>query len=751
MGLPSLSQICNRILIASWHSSWVMCSPGASSKSDSDTLLTSFAQVEEAPAETSFTTLLDDEDEYEMVDEGFEAEEAEAADIDTSLFVDNLGLSEEVVRALKKRGINALFPIQGLVFGPAMEGRDLIGRAKTGSGKTLAFALPVVENLLAEDKERKGRKAPGRSPRCLILAPTRELAKQVASEFESVCPSLTVVSFYGGTSINAQIMDLKRGVDVVVGTPGRIMDLLDRKKLVGDQVRYVILDEADQMLDMGFQDDMEVILQQLPEERQTMLFSATLPSWVTKVAKRYQKDPTTIDLVGEEQTGKLNEDVTLNIMQVSQSEKRQALLDILSVYAAGGKAIVFTKTKTGCDEVAAAVSQQTVCEGLHGDIPQNQREKTLNRFRKGDVSVLVATDVAARGLDIPSVDLVVHYDMPNDSEAFLHRSGRTARAGNKGRAIVMYTPSETRSLGLVLQQVKLTSGEVIGAPSPADVMASASRTVLSKLDRVENQVIDFFMPAATRLIQSPQPERVLAAALAAMSGFRTVAQERSLLTGEIGYSTLKLMASAGMLDGFNSTARFIEKFVGGSVGNQIGKLRILSGPDGEGVAVDLPANLAAAVLQSADRAAAMGVVISKPSSLPLDIKEMVLGRQRGGPPRADRSFGSRGGGYRGGSRDRDGGYGSRSRDSYSGRGYNNRDGGYSNGRGSSRGGGSGGGNGYISRDAGYGSGRGNSSSSRSRGGGGSGSGGGWYDSKPSGGWTDSPRGGGGRGGGKGIW
>jgi ATP-dependent RNA helicase DDX21 len=208
--------------------------------------------------------------------------------------------------------------------------------------------------------------------------------------------------------------------------------------------------------------------------------------------------------------------------QVAQSEKKQALLDLLNVYAAGGKAIVFTKTKAAADEVAVVVSQQNACEALHGDIAQAQREKTLSRFRSGDVTVLIATDVAARGLDIPNVDLVIHFDYPSDSEAFLHRSGRTGRAGNKGRAIVLHTPGETRALGLILQQVKLTTGEVIGAPSPADVMASASKTVLTKLDRVESSVIDFFMPAAERLIASPQPERVLAAALAAMSGFRSV-------------------------------------------------------------------------------------------------------------------------------------------------------------------------------------------------------------------------------------
>jgi hypothetical protein len=194
-----------------------------------------YAALAEPPAaDASFASLMDDED-YDEFEDEFLDEEEEVA-VDPSLLVDNLGLSEETVRALKARGIASLFPIQRQVLQPAMEGSDLIGRAKTGSGKTLAFALPVVESLLPEDKARGSRKAPGRTPRCLILAPTRELAKQVASEFESVCPQLTVVSFYGGTSIVAQIEALRRGVDVVVGTPGRVMDLLDRKKLNGEKV-----------------------------------------------------------------------------------------------------------------------------------------------------------------------------------------------------------------------------------------------------------------------------------------------------------------------------------------------------------------------------------------------------------------------------------------------------------------------------------------------------------------------------------
>ncbi|KIY95427.1 DEAD-box ATP-dependent RNA helicase 7 [Monoraphidium neglectum] len=217
----------------------------------------------------TFSSMLDEEDEFGEGDEW--EEDGVESDVDETLLVSNLGLSDETVRALQARGITALFPIQRLVLQPAMEGRDLIGRAKTGSGKTLAFALPVIEGILAEDREaaggvpldgRRRRGVPGRAPRCIVLAPTRELANQVAKEFESACPNLVVRSFYGGVPIGAQIRDLAGGVDVVVGTPGRVMDLIDRRSLKLDKIRYAVLDEADQMLDMGFQEDMENILGQ---------------------------------------------------------------------------------------------------------------------------------------------------------------------------------------------------------------------------------------------------------------------------------------------------------------------------------------------------------------------------------------------------------------------------------------------------------------------------------------------------------
>eukprot|EP01025_Chloroclados_australasicus_P026650 TRINITY_DN2646_c0_g1_i2.p1 TRINITY_DN2646_c0_g1~~TRINITY_DN2646_c0_g1_i2.p1 ORF type:complete len:470 (+),score=53.79 TRINITY_DN2646_c0_g1_i2:761-2170(+) len=320
--------------------------------------------------------------------------QVDATQSDASLQLSNCNLSECTLKALEQKGIVALFPIQKHVFEPAMQGRDLLCRAKTGSGKTLAFALPVIENLIKEDA--KTRPERGRPPRCIILAPTRELAKQVEKEFASAAPQLQLGVFYGGVSINNQITELRRGVDVVVGTPGRTIDLLERRELRLHNIRYSILDEADMMLDMGFQDDVERIIKECPSVgRQTLLFSATMPQWIKKMARKYQTDPLVVDLVGEENTGRIPESITPLAIQVQHDQKKQVLVDILSVYGVNGKSIVFTMTKREADEVAGAIGGTIASEALHGDISQFQRENTLDRFRNGKFQALIATDVAA--------------------------------------------------------------------------------------------------------------------------------------------------------------------------------------------------------------------------------------------------------------------------------------------------------------------------------------------------------------------
>ncbi|KAG1674673.1 hypothetical protein FOA52_007197 [Chlamydomonas sp. UWO 241] len=722
------------------------------------------ALVEAPAADSSFASMMDDEDEegeYEEADSDITVSQSE--EVDETLLVDNLGLSQATCDALKKRGINALFAIQKAVYQPGMEGRDLIGRAKTGSGKTLAFALPVVESLMAEDNG--ARPVRGRSPRCIVLAPTRELANQVAREFAWLAPSLKMGSFYGGTSIGAQIRDLETGVDVVVGTPGRVIDLIERGSLKLDAVRFAILDEADQMLDMGFEEDMENILGYVPEERQTYLFSATMPKWVKKVAKKFQKNPLMVDLVGSDDTGKLCDTIRLMLMQVEHSQKANALMDAISMHSMGGKTIIFTNTKAMADQVCEHVNKTIPCVVLHGDIAQAQRDRGLALFRSGKFQALVATDVAARGLDIPSVELVAHYDVPLDAESFLHRSGRTGRAGKTGTALILFTDREQRSVGQILKATHTDRAEMIGPAPPAEVMTQASRNVLTTLDKVDAAVIEFFVPAAERLIASGNPTRVLAAALASMSGFSHVPQPRSLLTYETGKLTLRLLGSGseGKIDGWNSLVKVI-KSLGKAAGMtkslefSIGKIRILENQGGQdGCCFDLPTANAEALLAASDNAVALGYVLDKAVSISVDVNAMLVGSGSGGrgPPRSDsygggsrgRSAGagswgggssrggSAGGGYKGSS-DRGGGGGYKGSSDRGGGGYS---GGYSGGGGGGYKGDSGGG-GYKGRSSGgYGADAGGGASESWGGGGGGYKGGAPYKaagSGASGGWGE---------------
>ncbi|EFJ23379.1 hypothetical protein SELMODRAFT_99603, partial [Selaginella moellendorffii] len=359
------------------------------------------------------------------------------------LAVAKLGIDPEIVRALAQKNIINLFPVQqSAVYQPAMKGRDFIARAKTGTGKTLAFGLPILHTITVERREATSRTQPG-CPRCIVMAPTRELAKQVEKELTSTAPHLTLVCIYGGVSIESQRRSLERPIDVVVGTPGRVIDMLQRGSLLLNRVKFMVLDEADQMLATGFAEDVEKIMERLPKQRQTMMFSATMPSWVKNLLRRFMQDPLVVDLVGDNDE-KLAEGIKLYSCEASDYNKGPLLKELVNSYGKGGKVIVFAKTKRDTHNVAQAMSRSVPCEALHGDIPQFQRERTLSGFRDGRFSVLVATDVAARGLDIPNVDLVIHYEVPGDSETFVHRSGRTGRAGKKGVAILMHTYAQGR-------------------------------------------------------------------------------------------------------------------------------------------------------------------------------------------------------------------------------------------------------------------------------------------------------------------
>ncbi|GMH35171.1 hypothetical protein BSKO_03039 [Bryopsis sp. KO-2023] len=630
---------------------------------------------------------------------------------DDSLKLTNCGLSQETLKALEKRGVVALFPIQKHVFDPAMAGKDLICRAKTGSGKTLAFALPVIEGLLKEDRETRPQS--GRAPRAIVMAPTRELANQVAREFQSAASSLRLGCFYGGVPVMGQKRLLRDGIDVACGTPGRIIDLIEQRALNLSKIRYVIMDESDSMLDMGFEEDMEQILQHAPKERQTLLFSATLPQWVKKVARKYLTDHIVVDLVGDDATGKISDTIRAMGIVVDGRQKRTVLGDLLSVHASSSNSIVFTQTKREADVLSAALADVLPTEALHGDIPQGQRENTLKRFRDGKFNTLVATDVAARGLDIPNVDLVVHYDMPDSGETFLHRSGRTGRAGKKGSTIVMIDRRDVRAFHRIVRETR-TKIEMIGPPAPREVMQSSAKTVLQRMQVVEPEVVKFFQPAAEKVISSGNQAQVLAAAFAAMSGFSSVPQHRSLLTHRAGYVTLRCLGRPGRIHSRAVVQSLIRDILGGDSLNKLDRTDMIDDHETQmtGALFDLPVDLAITFLQNASQQTSnesRGLQFDRPKCLTLD---QVLHDDRGGGDRFGR-FGGRGGrGGRGGGGSRYGGA------------RGGRDGGYGGreswGGGRERGGGSWGG-----RDSGRDSGRGWGGDRGSRGG--------WGDRSRSGG------------------
>ena len=347
---------------------------------------------------------------------------------------DGFGFSEALLKTLAAKGYSEPSPIQKAAFPELMLGRDLVGQAQTGTGKTAAFALPLLERLASGQK----------TPQALVLAPTRELAMQVADSFKAYSaghPHLKVLAVYGGTDFRSQINALRRGVDVVVGTPGRVMDHMRQGTLDTTGLRSLVLDEADEMLRMGFIDDVEWILEQLPQERQVVLFSATMPPEIRRLSKRYLKDPAEVTIRTKDQEGKRIRQRSITVPMPHKLEALQRVLD-----ACGGEGvIIFARTKaitlTVAETLEAGGHQVAV---LNGDVPQNQRERTVERLRNGSVDILVATDVAARGLDVDRIGLVINYDMPFDSEAYVHRIGRTGRAGRTGEAVLFVTPRERR-------------------------------------------------------------------------------------------------------------------------------------------------------------------------------------------------------------------------------------------------------------------------------------------------------------------
>ncbi|GLI62640.1 hypothetical protein VaNZ11_005306 [Volvox africanus] len=614
----------------------------------------------------------------------------------SELGLDRFQLSEQVKSMLRSQNIESLFPIQAMTLEPGLAGLDVVGRARTGCGKTLAFVLPIVERMLAEQKKgaTAGRVA-GRLPVCIVLAPTRELAKQVQEVFANVgkAANLNTLCVYGGTPYDGQETALSKGVDVVVGTPGRIKDLLQRGTLKLTNIRFRVLDEVDQMLAMGFIEDVETILKVGEQQRdsiQTLLFSATLPKWVQGLTQRFLRPGHRyMDLVGDD---RMQAAVTVRHLMLPCSYPQRAglLKDLITSYGAGGRTIIFTDSKKEAAELSVVLGDSLGAQALHGDLAQSMREQTLDGFRKGRFPVLIATDVAARGLDVNGIELVLMVDPPSDWETYIHRSGRTGRAGSSGTCITLVTKKMEYMIAIIESKAGMKF-ERIGAPQPADMARIAAERTLALLAEVDPAVVEHFREAAHRYLEEQagdgrDPAEALARALAKITGYKEM-KARSLLTAHDDCTTLLFISEDHTIESPGSVWGHLRKTcrLDESALDQVKRMTVTA--DSKGAVFDVPSELAQTFLDAAE--GKRGISVTLPSSLP-ELKprpEQTNGNGYGGYGNGygnGFSAGRSGYGGRGGGRGGGGSYGNRSSGgSYGGRGggssYGRRSGGYGGG------------------------------------------------------------------------
>ena len=386
---------------------------------------------------------------------------------------EDLHLSKEMYQAIADMGFEEPTTIQNRSIPYMLDGKDVIGQAQTGTGKTAAFGIATLERIDPRNKELQ----------VVILCPTRELAIQVSEELKNLSKykkGIRILPVYGGQPIGRQIKALKEGVQIVIGTPGRVMDHLNRRTLKMNGVKILILDEADEMLDMGFRDDIETILRKIPEQRQTILFSATMPKAILNLTKRYQSNPQLIKLVHKEMTVPNVEQFFVEVKQQAKTEVLSRLIDLHDLKLS----LVFCNTKRRVNElVESLVARGYLADGLHGGLQQKQRDSVMSKFRGGEIDILVATDVAARGIDVGATDAVFNYDIPTDDEYYVHRIGRTARAGKAGRAFTFVAGKE---MYRIRQIQRFTKTKIIAqkVPSVSDVEAIRTNLLLEKVKGV---------------------------------------------------------------------------------------------------------------------------------------------------------------------------------------------------------------------------------------------------------------------------
>ena len=416
---------------------------------------------------------------------------------------EDMNISNEICRAVLDMGFEEATPIQSQAIPVILEGKDIIGQSQTGTGKTAAFGIPLLERINPEDRRLQA----------LILCPTRELAIQVSEEFRKLLKykdNIRVLPIYGGQPIDRQSAALRKGTQVVIGTPGRVMDHMRRRTIKAETVQMMVLDEADEMLDMGFREDIETILVKIPEEHQTLLFSATLSPEILDITKRFQRNPEFIKIVRKELTVP---NIEQYYFDVKEKTKLDALCRIIDVYDPK-LAMVFCNTKKRVDDLVEMLQGRGYfAEGLHGDLKQAQRDKVMQKFRNGTIEILVATDVAARGIDVDDIDVVFNYDVPQDEEYYVHRIGRTGRAGKAGKAFTFCVGKEIYKLRDIMRYTK-TKIQQQKLPTLSDVEEMKTNIYLEKIKGIiEEGHLTKYIHLVDRLMEEDYTSIDIAAAL----------------------------------------------------------------------------------------------------------------------------------------------------------------------------------------------------------------------------------------------
>lgn len=501
-----------------------------------------------------------------------------------NLKFEELELSDNIKRALSDNGYVEATEIQTKAIPFILQGRDLIGQSQTGTGKTASYGLPMLEMI-----DQKSRKI-----QSIVLCPTRELAIQVTEElrkFLKYQENIRCVAIYGGQSIERQITDIKRGAQIVVGTPGRVMDHMRRKTIKLDNVKMVVLDEADEMLDMGFEEDIETILKDVPEDRQTILFSATMNKRIMGITKKYLKNPENVKIKAKELTVENIKQVSIEVKSKMKDETVIRLLEVLEPK----KAIIFCNTKKKVDDLIENLkSKGYKAESLHGDIKQIQRDRIMKSLKSGAINILVATDVAARGIDVKELELVVNYDIPQEQEYYVHRIGRTGRNGENGLAYTLYAGKEAFKLRDIEKyaNTRILKGKI---PTLGEVEEIRNRKVVAKIQETIDENDFQNTEVINKLLENGNDMETIAKALITMLSTRSAKKvEMPSIKGDEN-GNVRLFLSVGRKD------RIMVKDIVGSIaantavsGDEIGKINLLD----KFSFVDVPATGAEEILQS---------------------------------------------------------------------------------------------------------------------------------------------------------